>query len=183
VAAGGRGPEQAVRPFLGQRQSSVFSIPSRSAVYAGDYGEACRLAQATSDPPRKVSRQGFGLFAKIREIDALLRLNESLRRRIHESHPEFAFATLNGGRAMELPKKIKGRINPAGMQERLEMLARFDIAPDVLARPRPAGAGDDDVLDACACLLVAERILAGLARPWPDPPGVDNHGLLVAIWA
>ncbi len=31
---GGRGPEALVRPLLGQRQSSVFAIPSRAAVYA-----------------------------------------------------------------------------------------------------------------------------------------------------
>jgi predicted RNase H-like nuclease len=30
-----RTPERLVRPCLGERQSSVFSIPSRSAVYAG----------------------------------------------------------------------------------------------------------------------------------------------------
>ena len=51
----GRAPEQAVRPLLGGRQSSVFSMPSRAAVFAGDYGEACAIARATSDPPRAVS--------------------------------------------------------------------------------------------------------------------------------
>src|SRR4051794_25992499 len=51
VGPAGRGPESAVRPLLGARQSSVFSVPSRSAVYADGYGEACRLAAATSDPP------------------------------------------------------------------------------------------------------------------------------------
>ena len=34
IGRGGRGPEQAIRPHLGARQSSVFSIPSRAAVYA-----------------------------------------------------------------------------------------------------------------------------------------------------
>jgi predicted RNase H-like nuclease len=33
TARGGRGPETLVRPLLGERQSSVFSIPSRAAVY------------------------------------------------------------------------------------------------------------------------------------------------------
>src|SRR5262245_19292367 len=41
---GGRAAENAVRPLLGQRQSSVFSVPSRAAIYAGDYGAACRIA-------------------------------------------------------------------------------------------------------------------------------------------
>src|SRR5690242_20541831 len=68
VGAGGREAENAVRPLLGQRQSSVFSVPSRAAIYAADYGEACRLALQTSDPPRKVSRQLFMIAPKIREV-------------------------------------------------------------------------------------------------------------------
>ncbi|RUW79345.1 DUF429 domain-containing protein, partial [Mesorhizobium sp. M2A.F.Ca.ET.067.02.1.1] len=31
---GGRGPEALVRPLIGARQSSVFAIPSRAALYA-----------------------------------------------------------------------------------------------------------------------------------------------------
>ncbi len=96
VAGSGRGPEQLVRPLLGQRQSSVFSIPARAAVEANDYSEACRLALATSQPPRKVSKQGFHLFPKIREIDGLLRVEPGLRDRIREVHPELAFATMSG---------------------------------------------------------------------------------------
>ena len=63
VQGSGRGPEQAVRALLGDRQSSVFSIPARRAVEASDYREACALALAASDPPRKVSKQGFHLFS------------------------------------------------------------------------------------------------------------------------
>src|SRR4051812_41372977 len=48
VGIGDRAAENAVRPLLGARQSSVFSVPSRAAIYAGDYGAACRLAQDTS---------------------------------------------------------------------------------------------------------------------------------------
>src|SRR5579871_2871602 len=48
IGPGGRGPEQAVRPLLGGRQSSVFSVPSRAAIYTSDYREACAVAFATS---------------------------------------------------------------------------------------------------------------------------------------
>src|SRR3954469_10755205 len=73
VGAGGRAAENSVRPLLGARQSSVFSVPSRAAIYAADYGEACRIAAATSEPPRKVSKQLFNIAAKIREVDECLR--------------------------------------------------------------------------------------------------------------
>ncbi|TIP62247.1 MAG: DUF429 domain-containing protein, partial [Mesorhizobium sp.] len=57
---------------------------------------ASEVAKATSDPPRGVSIQAFGIFAKIREIDAVLIARPELRRRIFESHPEVAFCRLNG---------------------------------------------------------------------------------------
>ena len=81
VGAGGRAAENAVRPLLGARQSSVFSVPSRAAIYAADYREACRIAQATSEPPRKVSKQLFNIAPKIREVDEALRAYACMRQR------------------------------------------------------------------------------------------------------
>ncbi len=57
IGPGGRGPEAAVRPLLGARQSSVFSVPSRAAIYAESFGEACRIGLVNSEPPRKISKQ------------------------------------------------------------------------------------------------------------------------------
>ena len=191
---GGRGPEMAVRPLLAARQSSVFSIPSRSAVYAETdaftsldawyeaHRRASIVARATSDPPRAISIQAFGIFSKIREIDGLLRERPDLRGRVHESHPEVAFWRLNGERAMSLPKKVRGRINPPGMEERRTLLASHGLDRSLLRQPSPRGAGDDDVLDACAMLLIAGRIAGGAAVSFPDPPLVDSHGIPIAIW-
>jgi threonine dehydratase/predicted RNase H-like nuclease len=181
VAGSGRGPEQLVRPLLGQRQCSVFSIPARAAVEANDYSEACRLALATSQPPRKVSKQGFHLFPKIREIDGLLRAEPGLRDRIREVHPELAFATMSGA-PLRYPKKIKGAINPAGMAERRGLLIAAGMAAAIVAAPAPKGAAADDALDALAALVVARHIAAGRGKPFPDPPGRDSHGIPVAIW-
>jgi predicted RNase H-like nuclease len=181
---GGRGPEIAVRPHLGQRQSSVFAMPSRAAVHAATYREACDRAFATSDPPRKISKQAFFLFPKVREIDALLLSEPSLRPRLRECHPEAAFMVMNGGKPLASPKKIKGRINPDGMEERralLESVAGFDRA--FLMQVPPRGAQADDFLDACAACHVAARLSAGVARCFPDPPERDALGLEIAIWA
>jgi predicted RNase H-like nuclease len=59
IRGAGRGPEQAIRPLLGPRQSSVFSIPARAAVEAETYGEACARALETSDPPKKGFQTGL----------------------------------------------------------------------------------------------------------------------------
>jgi predicted RNase H-like nuclease len=192
---GGRGPEALVRPLLGQRQSSVFSIPSRAALYARTdrfttldaWYEAHRVAsvvaRATSSPPRGVSIQAFGIFSKIRELDALLIARPELRTRVIESHPEVAFWQLNGRRAMELPKKVKGRVNAPGMEERKALLARHGLARGFLDQAPPRGAAEDDFLDAAAVMLVAARFARGEAICFPDPPGMDDHGLPVTIWA
>lgn len=178
----GRAPEQLIRRRLGQRQSSVFAIPSRQAVHALDYGEACRLSLATSNPPRKVSRQGFAIFPKIREVDALLRSRPELATRTYEVHPELAFWALNGERALHEPKKVKGTPYPPGMELRRRLLLGAGLPEELVHRPPPRGAASDDLLDALAGLTVALDIARGGGQCFPDPPGRDAHGLPVAIW-
>ncbi len=182
IGAAGRAPERVLRPLLGARQSSVFSVPSRSAVYAPDYRSACEAALATSDPPRKVSKQCFQLFRRMQEVDGLLRGEPALAGIVHESHPEGIFAGLNGWQPLDHPKKVKSRPNPAGLEERRALLEAAGLPRPLLVAPPPRGAGADDVLDAFACLVLAGRIRDGRATPLPDPPGRDSHGLPVAIW-
>lgn len=182
VGRGGRGPESLVRPLIGERQSSVFSVPSRSAVFCADYPEACAAALRTSDPPRKVSKQAFHLFPKIREIDALLRAAPALGEKVFEVHPEVAFWRINGDKPLPLPKKVRSRGHPPGLALRRDLLVAAGYPPAFLDRP-PRGAGLDDLLDAAVNALIARRLHAGLARPFPDPPGRDARGLPVAIWA
>jgi predicted RNase H-like nuclease len=84
---------------------------------------------------------------------------------------------------MALPKKIKGAINPAGMEERKVLLCRHGYDKVFLDQPPPKGAAADDFLDAAAMMLIAGRIANGEARPHPDPPLTDRFGIPVAIWA
>lgn len=191
---GGRGPETLVRKLLGERQSSVFSIPSRAALFAADepfttierwheaHREASRAARETSDPPRGVSIQAFGIFAKIRELDRLLRARPGLNRRLVESHPEVAFWRLNGERPLRLPKKTKGKVSPAGMDERKALLTMAGYQPAFLDQPPPRGAAADDFLDAAALAVTAARYARGEAHSFPASPARDSHGQPIAIW-
>jgi predicted RNase H-like nuclease len=183
AARGGRAAENAVRPLLGARQSSVFSVPSRAAIQAADYRTACLIAAATSDPPRRVSKQLFHIAPKIREIDASLRSDPLLAARVFEVHPEVAFWRLNNGRALNEPKKVKGRCHDRGMEFRRAILISAGMPRELVESRPPRGAGEDDLLDAIACAAIARRILAGNAKPFPDPPPHDAHGLPMAIWA
>lgn len=177
----GRGPEKAARKHLGERQSSVFTVPSRAAVYEEDYREACATAEKTSEPPKKVSKQCFYLFPKIRQIDALM--TPALEARVHEVHPELAFWRLNGEAEMSLPKKVKSRANPAGLDQRRNLLVSRGLPQAFLDRKPPRGCGRDDLLDAAANSLIAERILSGQSEPFPKEFRRDERGLRMAIWA
>ena len=178
----GRLPEQLVRPLLGGRQSSVFSMPSRAAVHAQDYAEACALARASSHPPRAVSIQGYGLFPRVRELDGLLRARRDLIGRVYEVHPEVAFWSMNGEQALAEPKKLKNVPYAPGLALRRELLLAAGLGRNLVDVAPPAGAAADDLVDALAGLVVALAIAEGRARSYPDPPERDPHGLPIAIW-
>ncbi len=178
---GGRAAEQAARPHLGPRQSSVFSVPARPAVMCEDYAQACRVALAHTDPPRKVSIQCFHIFPKIREIDALM--TPELEARVYEVHPELSFWRVNGEQAMALPKKLKGGAHGPGLAERRTLLEAHGFEPAFFDKKRPTGVGADDLIDASVNALIAERIATGEAQSFPPDPPRDPKGLRIAIWA
>src|SRR5438874_5723439 len=113
----GRTPERLVRPLLGARQSSVFSIPSRPAVYAASdetvsepdrFRHACAIARATSADGKAVAKQGFQIFRRIIEIDCMLRGRPELTARVFECHPEVSFWAMNDKTSIPEPKKARG---------------------------------------------------------------------------
>ena len=183
TGAGGRGPERMIRPLLGPRRSSVFSVPARSAVYSAKYETACNEALAHSNPPRKISKQAFAIFPKIRELDGLLRDNPDVANIVHEVHPELAFWRLNGEKSVNTPKKMNGRPYSTGLDERRKLLMSAGFSEAVVSAKAPRGAAVDDMLDALAGLAIAKRIVDGIAEPFPNPPERDEYGLPIAIWA
>lgn len=179
----GRAAEREVRSRLGERQSSVFSVPSRAAVMCLDYREACAANLAASDPPKKVSKQIFHIFPKMREIDALI--TPELQSRVVEVHPELAFWAMNGEMPLALPKKVKGQPNAPGLELRKALLAKagFPLADLPAPSYRRADVGADDLIDACASAWSARRILDGRNVCFPDDPPRDARGLRMAISA
>lgn len=180
---GGRRADTEARAHLGQRQSSIFAVPSRAAVMETDYRRACEVAFATSDPPRKVSKQCFHLFGKIREIDALM--TSRLQERVRETHPELAFWALNGEMALDQPKKVKSRPYEPGLELRRGLLEAAGYDARFLRDRSPFKARDvgaDDLLDAAVCSWTAARIARGGGRCFPQAPLIDRKGLRMEIW-
>ncbi|MBS0248953.1 MAG: DUF429 domain-containing protein [Proteobacteria bacterium] len=191
--AGGRRAEQEARALLGNRKSSVFRIPSRPAVEASiastpvddreRFFAACAIARDTSDDRKGFAKQGFYILDKVAEVDGFLRAHKDNAGRVFETHPELAFVMMNGGKPLDLAKKVKSRVNPPGLALRRDLLIRAGMDDAIAAMKAPKGAGDDDLIDALACLVTARRIHARTARSYPADPPRDEYDLPMAIWA
>lgn len=66
---------------------------------------------------------------------------------------------------------------------RRKLIIGAGISHAITMEKPPKGTKIDDKLDALACALIARRLHAGLAQPFPDPPPRDAYGLPMAIWA
>ena len=122
-----------------------------------------------------VSRQSYGLRAKLLQVDAWLQTTDL---DVREVHPELSFTAM-AGRALYASKKTW-----AGFAERRTVLETvgFVIADDLGEAGRRAGY--DDVLDPAAAAWTALRIVAGKAITLPATPEVDERtGRSIAIWA
>jgi predicted RNase H-like nuclease len=163
------------RALLKTRRSSVFQVPVRAAVYALTYSDANDHNFAAVG--RRLSRQTWNITHSIRDVDGVLRMNESARERVMESHPEIVFMRLAGGHEMRFNKKL-----PPGHNERLEVLrqhlpAAAALYEEALKAHRRADVARDDILDALA-LAVAAR---GELQTVPADPPRDAHGLPMRV--
>jgi predicted RNase H-like nuclease len=158
------------RRLLGIRGVCVFPAPYRSMLAASSYQEAGDLRAAIDN--RRISKQGFELLPKIREVDAVM--TPELQESIREGHPELSFYHLAGGSPLLQSKK-----SSAGRRARLCLLERFFGERGIPLAPPPklVGSRPDDILDALAMLASAWRMDSGNAVVIPATPQVDSRGL------
>lgn len=165
-----RGVETLARAQLGPRKASVFNVPIRSAVYASTFEAACALNFEAKG--KKISLQSWHLCPKIKELDALLRQDQSLQERMFEAHPELAFAVLNGSPMVASKKCAQGQ------NERIAVLKRCGIPAEVVIQTvyqdfRKSDLQIDDVLDALVLFWVAK---CG-GQPITDDAVIDEFGI------
>ena len=163
--------EGLARKVLGQRRSSVFSVPARSVLTVSSY-------EAANEENRRVlgtglSRQSWNIVSKIREADDFLR--GSRDERIHEMHPEVAFWALNG----KTPMRHSKREQP-GLDERLAVLEwHYSKSVECFENARPAflkrDVASDDIVDALAGAVTAMQ--GPKLRSIPAEPPTDSEGL------
>jgi predicted RNase H-like nuclease len=177
---GGRACEKTLRGILVGKTSSVFSAPCRAALAARNYAEACELNKRhSSAEPVSLSQQSYGLFKKMREVDALFDDDRDVR--IFECHPEFSFALMAD---VSHPRPIlESKKSIGGLTRRAARLRKVGIEPARNWRSLfpVSKAQPDDILDAFACYWSATRIAAKTHRRLPESPEEDALGRLMAI--
>jgi len=176
--AGCRACDEEAKKYLGgQAHSRVFYAPPRATLDVTDWKEFVTIHRGANG--RGLSKQAFGLLAKLRDVDAAM--TPALQERVREFHPELAWRHLAG-------HLLSSKHTAAGSLERLRLLRYLVPALDDLDKDYPGAAAKaalDDVLDALVGLWVAARIAAGGRNaqrlPANDPPK-DTRVLRMEIW-
>lgn len=171
---GPRACDVAARKMLGGiRASSVFPAPVRPALGAASYEDAC--ARSFDAQGKKLPKQSWAIYPKIRQLDELLRARPELCERIFEVHPEVSFCAWNKMEPIVEPKR-----KPSGAAKRRALIAEHfgPIAFDTIrGRYQKKDVADDDIFDAFAALWTAERILNAEAGSLPKVASRDSAGL------
>ena len=169
-------PDHAAKIELGKKASSVFPIPSRSAVYADN--EETQKLENIRTLGKSLAKQSIAIIPKIRELDVFLRDHPDYKNRILESHPEVAFARLNGSVVMSRKKE------EPGPSERIHILSEFLEAKELSGfydKAKKLGCNQDDLIDA-VCLAVTGALYAhGQCETIPEKPEADEKGLLMKL--
>ena len=161
-----RAADRAARRFLSPRSATVFPTPPRQLLDARTYAEANAISRNLFG--KGLTKQTYNLFAKLREVDALITVADV--ERVIEVHPECALRAMTGS---VLPSKRTA----GGRVLRRELLRPiFGNVVDT----RLAGAAVDDVLDALAVLWSVRRYVAGEHIVFGDGTR-DERGLVMQI--
>jgi predicted RNase H-like nuclease len=177
-----RNCDVAARWYLGKpRSSSVFPAPHRTTLDAAssqDASELNRIAIGT-----KVSKQTYAILPKIRAIDAVM--TPGLQNRVREAHPEVSFAAIRGSQSDASRGLEHNKREPAGVAERLHILATLgiEVDPEVERARLGPGVRRHDLIDAAVCLVSAWRLERGLAIILPGAVELDANGLRMEIVA
>jgi predicted RNase H-like nuclease len=170
-------PDSELRSRLKGKTSSVFNTPCRQAVYCLEKQEAKSINLHFVN--KSLSEQSLGFSSKIKEVDEFLWENPQYTGRIRESHPEFAFSILNGGKPLMSKKK-----ESIGVAERRLLLSQHftdaEKALNEIMSQYPKFLVDDFV-DAMVLAVIGCSGVENGFETIPEQPANDSRGLPMQI--
>ncbi len=164
------------RTYLNKRKSSIFSPPSREALYADNYQQA--LAINKDIEGKGLSIQSYNIGTKIKEVDEWFNTKPK-QLQVYEAHPELCFKSLNQNQDLEFSKHDK-----AGIKERQNLLFSLDknleaLYTNLLKNYKRNQVKPDDILDAMALFLVNNT--SEQLKLIADENSIDETGKTVCI--
>ena len=176
-----RRPEADARKALGERRSTIFSVPCRQAVQLTDQNREAReeVEEARKEINKQVlkkslSKQTLAIIPKIKEVDDFLQTHTEYKDILFESHPELCFARLKGSVLKTKKSSADGAEERTGILSQFIKDERFKSAHDLA---KEIGCKPDDILDA-ACLAVTAALKAhDLTATIPESPDKDARDL------
>jgi predicted RNase H-like nuclease len=161
------------RELLGEARSRLF-LGARRPLLDFDKREKAHEWAKRADG-KGVSCQLFCLLPKIKQVDDFM--TPDRQKKIRETHPELVFQRLNAG------GRLRSKKSAEGIAERRGLLLNFgfDRIDELLAKRIGTGAKRDDVLDACACSIVAREATSSRQLTGRDE-APDKKGLQMEIW-
>lgn len=153
-----------------KRHNSVFFTPSKEAVFANSYEDACKINYEKMG--KKISKQSWSICKKIIEVYEYIKCPGHLP--IRESHPEICFWGINGYPCKH-NKKTKD-----GIEERLGIISKInpDYSKTILKTKESIKNKDampDDIIDATILAIVASK--RNFLSVIPSIDDYDKEGL------
>jgi len=173
------------RETIGIRGSSVFNVPTRTAIYTKDEVEAKAINKSLTG--KMFSIQLWCIVPKIIQLDTYLTENPNQVQRIKESHPEVAFWSLNNKIPLQFKKKDKNKTIYTGVEERLNILMKYDkrardIYNCILSKTKRKNVQRDDIVDAL-CLAITQLLISkNNIKSIPNEIIKDEKGLNMNIY-
>jgi len=162
---GGRHCDRDARKVLGRpRSNAIVSAPTRAVIGCSSFKEAAVANGGRLNPV--VWRQ----ITRIAEVDA--NMAPYWQRTVFEVHPELSFYQLNEDRPVRF-----GKHTPAGLEERLSLLAARFPGVERITRARLPRVTDAHLVDAAVCLWTARRIVSRAVSRVPQDPEWNGIGL------
>jgi predicted RNase H-like nuclease len=165
---GGRRCDQEARRLLGwPRSGAILTPPTRPALRASTIEEASELSGG-------IDAVTWYQLPRIREVAE--EMAPYRQRFVYEVHPEMSFFQLNEDRPLRYAKRTNN-----GRAERRALLERRVPGIERVLDAELPGVRLWHLLDGCAALWTARRILAKAATRSPEDPEWDDEGLRIEI--
>ena len=157
---GKRFAEIEARSLLKNRACTIFTPPTLNALRAKNYMDACEVN--FKECGKRISKQSWNLFPKIKEAQKLLQNNSISKLKIFEVHPELSFMAMNDMSLIKASKKTD-----IGREIRIKLVQKFfpNFSFELVRNKyKKTQVLDDDILDSISVLWSTQRIVDNIAR-------------------